>query len=102
MLHPCGEHFLLRLQPMSQPSRHRFADRLLILVVLACVLVSFNLITAANPRAVQEPSSGPDPSRLWAIVIGVSNYTHAEPLLYAAADAAAFGEFLKSRRISAG
>ena len=83
---------------MSKPSRRRFTDRLLILAVLACVLVSFNLISAANPFTVQEPSGGADPDRLWAIVIGVSNYAHAEPLLYAASDAAAFGEFLKSPR----
>ncbi len=83
---------------MRQPSRQRFADRLLILAVLACVLASFNLIYAEEPIAVQAPSGAPDPSRLWAIVIGVSNYTHAEPLLYAASDAEAFGEFLKSPR----
>ena len=83
---------------MSKPSRRRFADRLLILAVLACLLASVNLISAANTGAVQEAPGAADPNRLWAIVIGVSNYTHAEPLLYAASDAAAFGEFLKSPR----
>ena len=57
---------------MSKTSRHRFTERLLILAVLASVLASFNMTSAANRSAVQEPSGGADPDRLWAIVIGVS------------------------------
>lgn len=40
----------------------------------------------------------PDPQRMWAVVIGISNYTHAEPLLFAASDAQALAEFVKSPR----
>lgn len=40
----------------------------------------------------------PDPQRMWAVVIGISNYTHAEPLLFAASDAQALAEFVRSPR----
>ena len=39
-----------------------------------------------------------DSDRLWAIVIGVSNYAHAEPLQFAASDAESFSDFLQSPR----
>jgi tetratricopeptide (TPR) repeat protein len=52
------------------------------------------LLTVATLPAALET----DPDRLWALVIGVSRYTNAEPLLYAASDAQAFAEFLKSPR----
>ena len=40
----------------------------------------------------------PDPARLWGLVIGISNYTHAEPLRYAASDADSVSRFLSSPR----
>ena len=86
---------------MSKPTKRRFAGRLLFLAILACILASFGLISTNSPVSAgprQEPNGVIDPERLWAMVIGVSNYTHAEPLLYAASDAEAFGEFLKSPR----
>ena len=39
-----------------------------------------------------------NPERSWALVIGVSGYSRAEPLAYAASDAQAFSDFLKSPR----
>ena len=61
------------------------------------VLVLMLLLATAALAARQTPETG-DPSKLWALVIGVSNYAHAEPLRYAATDALAFSEFLKSPR----
>lgn len=39
-----------------------------------------------------------DPQKLWALVVGISNYAHAEPLLYASTDAQSVADFLKSPR----
>ncbi len=40
----------------------------------------------------------PSPDRMWALVIGVSRYTHADPLEFAASDAQTFRDFLSSPR----
>ena len=40
----------------------------------------------------------PSPDRMWALVIGVSRYTHADPLEFAASDAQSFRDFLSSPR----
>ena len=40
----------------------------------------------------------PAPEKLWALVIGIGKYTHAEPLRYAASDADSFSSFLQSPR----
>src|SRR5712691_2279611 len=65
------------------------------------------MIVASVAFAAQQNSSttgpagpaGPaDPSKLWALIIGISNYAHAEPLHYAATDALAFSDFVKSPR----
>ena len=64
--------------------------RLTGVIVLAMVVVT-------TPFLAQEAVEA-DSNRLWAIVIGVSNYAHAEPLRFAASDADAFSEFLQSPR----
>src|SRR4051812_18158477 len=61
------------------------------------VLLVLMLAATAALGARQTPDTN-DPQKLWAFVIGVSNYAHAEPLKYAASDALAFSEFLKSPR----
>ena len=53
---------------------------------------------AASPGALQDQSLTTDSSRTWALVIGISNYVHAEPLRYAADDAEAVAAFVKSLR----
>jgi tetratricopeptide (TPR) repeat protein len=60
------------------------------------LLLSIILATAAF--AARQTPAASDTQKLWALVIGVSNYAHAEPLRYAATDALAFSEFLKSPR----
>ena len=62
-------------------------------------LLSLLLATAAVAAgSIFSPSTEPEPSKRWALLIGISNYTHAEPLQYAAADATALSDFLKSPR----
>ena len=56
------------------------------------------IVAAAAAFAAWQGPETSSPDKLWALVIGVSNYAHAEPLRYAAADALAFTEFLKSAR----
>ncbi len=53
--------------------------------------------TAGAGFALQQLSET-DPERMWAFVVGISNYTHAAPLNYAATDAQAFADFLQSPR----
>jgi tetratricopeptide (TPR) repeat protein len=60
-------------------------------------LLFLMLVATVALGARQTPDTN-DPQKLWALVIGVSNYAHAEPLRYAASDALAFSEFLKSPR----
>ena len=40
----------------------------------------------------------PNPQRMWALVIGISRYAHAEPLQFAASDAQSIRDFLTSPR----
>lgn len=61
------------------------------------VLVLAGLAVSA-PLLSQHDLTGRDPQKLWALIIGVSNYAHAQPLLYAAQDAAAVSDFLESPR----
>ncbi len=65
--------------------------------VLSLLLVSAVATTAAG-LALQQLVEETDPQKMWALIVGVSNYTHAEPLAYAATDAQAFADFLKSPR----
>jgi tetratricopeptide (TPR) repeat protein len=68
-------------------------------VRVAVVLFSLALLAwapAASPAPLQDDPT--DPSRMWALVIGISHYVHAEPLQYAAADADAIADFVKSPR----
>jgi tetratricopeptide (TPR) repeat protein len=64
-----------------------------ILLVLAGVvfLTSAGMLTRQSVTPV-------DPQKAWALVIGISNYEHAEPLRYGASDAAAVAQFLQSPR----
>ena len=49
-------------------------------------------------RAGQQPANIVDPQKAWALVVGISNYEHAEPLKYAASDASSIADFLQSPR----
>lgn len=80
---------------MRDPTRPRPAARSLFRF-LGGLLPSMALLVVADGGPVS--SEPPDPDRLWALVIGVSNYVHAEPLHYAAADARSFSEFVQSPR----
>ena len=64
--------------------------RTLGIIALAMVVATTSFLAQDSPQA--------DSNRLWAIVIGVSNYAHAEPLQFAASDADAFSRFLQSPR----
>ena len=60
-------------------------------------IIVFAMVVLTTPfMALEAPQA--DSNRLWAIVIGVSNYAHAEPLQFAASDADAFSAFLQSPR----
>ena len=59
---------------------------------------AFLMILASATFAASQNPDATVPEKLWALVIGVSNYAHAEPLRYAASDALAFSEFVKSPR----
>ncbi len=58
------------------------------------VLCSLSFIAAVQDQAPRPV----EPEKMWALVIGVSNYTRAEPLKFAASDAQAFSDFLQSPR----
>jgi tetratricopeptide (TPR) repeat protein len=89
---PCG--------PSREEPRARFSgDKLVVNTgfprlahLLSAAVVLLSLATTVAVAAET------DPDRRWALVIGVSRYSNAEPLLYAASDAEAFAEFLKSPR----
>ena len=81
--------------PQYVGRRHRSQIHPLRLV--ATLVVSLGLLFSSTVQAGQSADPA-DPERLWALVIGVSNYAHAEPLLYGATDAIAFSEFLQSPR----
>jgi tetratricopeptide (TPR) repeat protein/uncharacterized caspase-like protein len=77
---------------MRSPSilRSAFFLRLIALVPAALAL--------SAPSFSQQELIGRDPQKLWALIVGISNYSHAQPLVYAAQDAAAISNFLKSPR----
>ena len=80
---------------VSQALGRRHRSQIHPLRLVATLVVSLGLLFSSTVQAGQsmDPS---DPERLWALVIGVSNYAHAEPLLYGATDALAYSEFLQS------
>ena len=59
-------------------------------------LVSLLLAALAGTSFLLKLAGETDPQKLWALVVGISNYSHAEPLSYAATDAQAFSDFLQS------
>src|SRR5947209_6544762 len=61
-------------------------------------LLAINLRLHGQDQPARLDPKPPAPETIWALVVGVSNYTHAEPLQYAATDALAFADFLKSPR----
>ena len=68
----------------------RGPESILILFVIGVLLVSAGFVSqTVGPTA---------PENLWALVIGIGKYTHAEPLRYAASDAEGFSSFLQSPR----
>src|SRR5207237_4338175 len=56
------------------------------------------LIVTTAAFAAWQNLNASDPNKLCALVIGISNYAHAEPLHYAATDALAYSDFIKSPR----
>ena len=56
------------------------------------------LILASSSVFLARVQKPPDPQKTWALIIGVSNYTHAEPLRFAATDSLSFQSFLESPR----
>ncbi len=59
------------------------------------LLISFSLL----PRlCLAQVSATPDPQKMWALIIGISRYTRAEPLDFAASDAQSIRDFLASPR----
>jgi tetratricopeptide (TPR) repeat protein len=77
------------LLPMfdSIPSTRHFYVRLGLIALLTGSGICFGLC---------DDSASPD--RMWALVIGISRYTRADPLEFAASDAQSFREFLSSPR----
>ncbi|MEE8350205.1 MAG: tetratricopeptide repeat protein [Acidobacteriota bacterium] len=63
--------------------------------ILVPLLVGVLLVSAGFGS---QGAGSPAPGNLWALVIGIGKYTHAEPLLYAASDAQAISSFLQSPR----
>jgi tetratricopeptide (TPR) repeat protein len=68
------------------------ARRLLPLTLILLVLLTRSGILA------RQSAPAMDPQKAWALVIGISNYEHAEPLRYGASDAASIAQFLQSPR----
>ncbi len=56
------------------------------------------LLLAGSPFLAGQIANETDPTKVWALIIGISNYTHAQPLAYAATDAQSFSAFLQSPR----
>ncbi|MGI8785705.1 MAG: caspase family protein, partial [Acidobacteriota bacterium] len=61
----------------------------------ACLILA--VLSTLVVAQTQAPAPA-DPQKLWALLIGVSNYVYAEPLLYAASDAQALSDFVASPR----
>jgi tetratricopeptide (TPR) repeat protein len=72
----------------SKESALRKSSALLILVLLLIV---------SRSGVGQEPSP-PDSQKMWALIIGISRYTRAEPLEFAASDAQSVRNFLATPR----
>ena len=81
----------MKLNVMShqRPKRHG-PESVLILLVVGVLLVTAGFVS--------QSVGPPDPENLWALVVGIGRYTHAEPLRYAASDAQSFSAFLQSPR----
>ena len=77
------------LMKKTKPSRPKSLAKLALLLMAAVAGPGALLVRTAPPL---------NPENLWALVIGVSNYSHAEPLRYAASDADSFSQFLGSPR----
>ena len=73
----------------QRPKRHG-PESVLILLVVGVLLVTAGFVS--------QSVGPPDPENLWALVVGIGRYTHAEPLRYAASDAQSFSAFLQSPR----
>src|SRR5215831_2747635 len=65
----------------------RMGRRLIPLTVIVSIFLARSAIVGG------QASNLVDPQKAWALVIGVSNYEHAEPLRYGASDAAGIAEF---------
>src|SRR5262245_18828898 len=59
---------------------------------------SLLLLLASSSVFLARIRQSSDPQKTWALVIGVSNYAHAEPLRFAATDSLSFQNFLESPR----
>jgi tetratricopeptide (TPR) repeat protein len=68
-----------------------------IILLLAAALVLFPALFMTDFCLGQE-AVAPDPQKMWALIIGISRYTHAEPLDFAASDAQSIRDFLTSPR----
>lgn len=66
------------------------------LIPLTLILSIF--LTRSAVVAARQASIPVDPQKAWALVIGISNYEHAEPLRYGASDAEGIAQFLQSPR----
>src|SRR5262249_12393525 len=74
-------------------------QKLMFLSRLSPVFFLFFVLRLLGP--VELPAQGfpmINPEKAWAFVIGIANYEHAEPLKYAALDASAMADFLRSPR----
>ncbi len=66
--------------------------------VSARLLLLLGLSLLGGRVATAQIANETDPQRTWALVVGVSSYAHAEPLLYASTDAQSLADFLRSPR----
>jgi tetratricopeptide (TPR) repeat protein len=60
--------------------------------------IILSIFLTRSAIVARQTSTPVDPQKAWALVIGISNYEHAEPLRYGASDAAGIAQFLQSPR----